>query len=176
MNNRDQQAARSLFVLGGARSGKSRYAQNRAEATDLELVFVATAEALDGEMAERISCHQADRGSCWSTVEAAVELPAAILTHSRPDRLVLVDCLTLWTSNLMMHERDLAAATTDLGQAIAHSLGPIILVANEVGLGIVPDNAPARRFRDEAGRINQAVAALVDEVQFVAAGLPVRLK
>ncbi|MEP7221755.1 MAG: bifunctional adenosylcobinamide kinase/adenosylcobinamide-phosphate guanylyltransferase [Novosphingobium sp.] len=166
----------SLFVLGGARSGKSRYAQARAEASALDLVFVATAEPFDDEMAERIACHQSDRGPRWSTLEARIELPAAIQEHSRPGCLLLVDCLTLWTSNLLLTERDIEAATEALRRAISARAGPIIFVANEVGLGIVPDNALARRFRDDAGRVNQAVAAVVDEVQFVAAGLPIRLK
>ncbi|MEO5586321.1 MAG: bifunctional adenosylcobinamide kinase/adenosylcobinamide-phosphate guanylyltransferase [Novosphingobium sp.] len=176
MTDQFQPVIRSLFVLGGARSGKSRYAQARAEASPLDLVFVATAEPFDDEMAERITRHQADRGPRWSTVEARIELAGAILEHSRPDRLLLIDCLTLWTSNLMLSGRDITVATEELQRAISTAAGPIIFVANEVGLGIVPDNALARRFRDEAGRINQAVAVSVDEAQLIVAGLPVRLK
>ena len=166
----------TLFVLGGARSGKSRYAQARAEALDGELVFVATGQAGDAEMADRIARHRADRGPRWITVEAPIDLPAAIRAESREDRVLLIDCLTLWVSNLLLAERDIPAAGDALVAAIDDAGGPLILVANEVGLGIVPDNALARRFRDEAGRVNQRIAAAVDGVMFVAAGLPLKLK
>lgn len=166
----------SLLVLGGARSGKSRFAQARAEALPGELVYLATAQAFDDEMRERIALHRADRGARWSTVEAPLDLADMITACSTPDKVVLVDCLTLWASNLMLAERDTAAATARLVRAVAAARGPIILVANEVGLGIVPDNALARRFRDVAGEINQAVAGIADSVIFVAAGLPLVLK
>lgn len=166
----------SLLVLGGARSGKSRYAQARAETLDAELVFIATAQAYDAEMTERIERHRDDRGDRWTTVEAPIELAAAIRAECREDRVLLIDCLTLWTSNLLLAEHDIPAATAELVAAIGDSTGPLILVSNEVGLGIVPDNALARRFRDEAGRVNQRVAAAVDEAMFIAAGLPLRLK
>jgi len=166
----------SLFVLGGARSGKSRYAQLRAESLTGDLVYIATAQAFDAEMEERITRHRADRGPRWSTLDVPLDLPAAILSNAAPGRVLLVDCLTLWTSNLMFAERDLDAETEALASAVAQATGPVLLVANEVGLGIVPDNALARRFRDAAGRINQAIAAAADEVQFIAAGLPLRLK
>ena len=166
----------TLLVLGGARSGKSRYAQTRAEALDGDLVFVATAQALDDEMTGRIARHRADRGPRWITVEAPVELAAAVRAESREDRVLLIDCLTLWTTNLLLAERDIPAAAEALIAAVTDAAGPLILVANEVGLGIVPDNALARRFRDEAGRVNQQIAAAVDGVVFVAAGLPLKLK
>jgi len=166
----------SLLVLGGARSGKSRYAQARAEALDAELVFIATAQAFDAEMAERIARHRDDRGARWTTVEAPVELAAAIRAECREDRVLLIDCLTLWTSNLLLAGRDIPAATAELVAAIDAAAGPLVLVSNEVGLGIVPDNELARRFRDDAGRVNQQVAAAVDEAMFIAAGLPLRLK
>lgn len=165
-----------LLVLGGARSGKSRYAQVRAESLPGDLVYVATAQALDAEMEDRIARHRADRGQRWSTLDVPLDLPAAVEAQATPGRVLLVDCLTLWTSNLMFAERDLDGETEALATAVAHAAGPLILVANEVGLGIVPDNALARRFRDAAGRMNQAIAAAADEVQFVAAGLPLRLK
>lgn len=166
----------SLLILGGARSGKSRHAQARAEALAGDLVFIATAQAFDAEMSDRIASHQADRGPRWTTVEAPVDLAGAIARHGRADAVLLVDCLTLWTTNLLLADRDIAAATGQLVLAIARAPGPVLFVANEVGLGIVPDNPLARRFRDEAGQVNQAIAAAVDEVLFVAAGLPLRLK
>jgi adenosylcobinamide kinase/adenosylcobinamide-phosphate guanylyltransferase len=166
----------SLFVLGGARSGKSRYAQLRAESLTGGLLYIATAQAFDAEMEERIARHRADRGPRWSTLDVPLDLPAAVLANAAPGRVLLVDCLTLWTSNLMFAERDLDAETEALATAVTQAAGPVLLVANEVGLGIVPDNALARRFRDAAGRINQAIAAAAEEVQFIAAGLPLRMK
>ncbi|MBC9031339.1 bifunctional adenosylcobinamide kinase/adenosylcobinamide-phosphate guanylyltransferase [Sphingomonas sp. JC676] len=166
----------SLLVLGGARSGKSRYAQQRAEALPGEAIFVATAQALDDEMAARIARHRADRGERWRTIEAWIDIAAVIRAEAGPDRVLLVDCLTLWASNLMFAERDHREHALDLAKAIRSATGPVILVANEVGLGIVPDNALARRFRDVAGEINQIVAASVDEAVFMAAGLPLKLK
>lgn len=167
---------KSLLVLGGARSGKSRFAQAQAENWSGDLVYIATAQALDDEMALRIARHQEDRGPRWRTVEAPLDLAAAIQTESRADRVLLIDCLTLWASNLLFADRDLRDAIETLRTAITKAAGPLIFVSNEVGLGIVPDNAMARRFRDMAGDINQAVAAIVDHVIFVAAGLPVTLK
>ncbi len=166
----------SLFVLGGARSGKSRYAQTRAESLPGDLLYLATAQAFDAEMEERIARHRADRGPRWSTLDVPLDLPAAILANAWSGRVLLVDCLTLWTSNLMFAERDIDAETEALASAVTQAAGPVVLVANEVGLGIVPDNPLARRFRDAAGRINQAIAAAADEVQFIAAGLPLRMK
>ena len=165
-----------LLVLGGARSGKSRFAQGRAEALPGKLVYLATAQAFDEEMRERIALHRADRGPRWSTVEAPLELAETITACSTPETVVLVDCLTLWASNLMLADRDMVAATEGLVRAVSAARGPVILVANEVGLGIVPDNALARRFRDVAGRINQVMAAAADEVVMMFAGLPLALK
>jgi adenosylcobinamide kinase/adenosylcobinamide-phosphate guanylyltransferase len=166
----------SLLIIGGARSGKSRYAQARAEATGLRRIFVATAEAFDDEMRERIARHRADRDDKWETVEAPLDLARTITTQSAPDAVIVVDCLTLWATNLILGEHDIERATSELIGAIRSATGQLLLVANEVGFGIVPDNRLARRFRDEAGIINQRVAAVVDEVQLVAAGLPLRLK
>lgn len=169
-------SAHRLFVLGGARSGKSRYAQARAEALGGSPVYIATAEAFDDEMQDRIAQHQADRDGRWRTVEAPRDLPAAIDALSGSRAVVLVDCLTLWLSNLLLADADLAVAATQLSAAIGRFDGGLILVSNEVGWGIVPDNTLARRFRDEAGRLNQAVAAIADEVVLLAAGLPLVLK
>jgi len=166
----------SLFVLGGARSGKSRYAQSRAEAMPGDPVFIATAEAFDDEMRERIARHRADRDARWRTVEAPRKLPAAIDALNDAESVVLVDCLTLWVSNLLLADADIPAAGRQLSDAIARFEGALILVANEVGLGIVPDNALARRFRDAAGLLNQSVAAAADEVVLLTAGLPLALK
>lgn len=165
-----------LLVLGGARSGKSRYAQARAEALGQTRIFVATAEAYDDEMRDRIARHRADRAQGWETVEVPIDLAGAVSGHSQSDTVLLVDCLTLWTSNMLLADHDIPAATEALIAALRRAPGPVILVANEVGLGIVPENALARRFRDAAGTINQKVAAAADEVVFVAAGLPLKLK
>lgn len=167
---------KSLLVLGGARSGKTRFAQACAEAMPSDLVYIATAQALDPEMAQRIARHQDDRGPRWHTVEAPLDLPDAIAAESRADRVLLVDCLTLWASNLLFADRDATAALGALAQSVADAAGPVIFVSNEVGLGIVPDNALARRFRDMAGDINQGVARFADRVVFIAAGLPLTLK
>lgn len=166
----------SLLVLGGARSGKSRYAQQRAEALAGRHLFIATAEGWDEEMRERIAKHRDDRSAIWDTLETPLELAPAIEAQRGTNAVVLVDCLTLWATNLLLGECDIDAATEGLCAAIARFDGQIILVANEVGLGIVPDNTLARRFRDVAGEINQAVAGTVDEVVFVAAGLSLKLK
>lgn len=165
---------RSLLVLGGARSGKSRHAQRVAEAIGGRLVYIATAQAHDAEMAERIARHRADRDARWRTIEAPIDLAGAIVRADAPDAVVLVDCLTLWTTNLLLGGHDAAPPLDALLRAIAGGAGRLILVANETGLGIVPDNALARQFRDLAGRINQEVAAAVGSVDFVLAGMPRR--
>ena len=167
--------AATTLVLGGARSGKSRLAEALVCASGFAKVYVATAEAGDGEMRERIAHHRERRGAEWRTIEEPLQLTEVISREATSGRILLVDCLTLWTSNLMLADRDIPGATDALIAAVAAAAGPVILVANEVGWGIVPDNALARRFRDEAGRLNQAVAAAVTEVQLVVAGLPLRL-
>jgi adenosylcobinamide kinase / adenosylcobinamide-phosphate guanylyltransferase len=167
---------RVALLLGGARSGKSRIAQARAEALAGDLVYIATGQALDDEMAQRVAQHRADRGARWRTMEVPLELAAAIRRESGEGRVLLVDCLTLWLSNLMLGDHDVARATQGLLDALASTSGTVLLVSNEVGMGIVPENALARRFRDEAGRLNQRVAAAADEVLLVAAGLTMRLK
>lgn len=173
-------SATSMLVLGGARSGKSRYAEGVALATAPEALYIATAGAGDAEMAERIRRHKARRGPSWRTIELPPESPTALAEtlagQVRPDRPMLVDCLTLWLSNLMLGDHDIEAEAERLTALVPRLGGPVIFVANEVGLGIVPDNALARAFRDHAGRLNQAVAASVDAVIFIAAGLPLILK
>lgn len=162
------------LVLGGARSGKSAYAE--ALIGDQPAVYLATAQAFDAEMAERLRLHRARRGPNWTTVEEPLELAAALCAHDTAGRPVLVDCLTLWLSNILLAERDVAAACADLAETLPRLAAPVVLVANEVGLGIVPDNALARAFRDHAGRLNQQIAAVAHRVVFVAAGLPLTLK
>ena len=172
---------RAVLVLGGARSGKSRHAESLIEsalsggACD-GATYLATAAAGDAEMAARIAEHRRRRGPAWCTVEAPLDLPGALAEHAAPRRPVLVDCLTLWLSNLMFAGRDVDAESARLVAALQDPAGPVVLVSNEVGLGIVPDNALARAFRDHAGRLNQAVAACVPRVVFVAAGLTLTLK
>jgi adenosylcobinamide kinase/adenosylcobinamide-phosphate guanylyltransferase len=166
----------SLLVLGGARSGKSSFAQARAEERGLNPVFVATAEARDQEMAERIARHAEARGPRWRLVEAPHELGAAMAAAAAPDTILLVDCLTLWLTNVMLRGDDVAAATDTLVDGLARLAGPVILVSNEVGSGIVPESALGRRFRDAQGRLNQAMARACDGVVLVVAGLPMPLK
>jgi adenosylcobinamide kinase/adenosylcobinamide-phosphate guanylyltransferase len=163
----------TTLILGGARSGKTTHALGLAEATNRGLVMIATAEALDEEMADRIARHRAERGPRWRTLEAPLDLRGA-LEQVGPGEIAVIDCLTLWVSNLMQAERDAEAEAEGL---IAACEGrDAILISNEVGLGIVPDNALARRFRDVAGRLNQRIATAADRVVFVAAGLPLTLK
>jgi adenosylcobinamide kinase/adenosylcobinamide-phosphate guanylyltransferase len=167
---------RSLLVLGGARSGKSAYAQSLAEAHGSERLYLATAAPEDEEMAARIARHRADRGRGWTTLEEPLEVASALLIHARPGRVVVVDCLTLWLANLMRAGREPAPAVTGLGDAIGALAGPAILVSNEVGMGIVPDHKLGREFRDWQGRANRAIGGACDAVIFVAAGLPLQLK
>jgi adenosylcobinamide kinase/adenosylcobinamide-phosphate guanylyltransferase len=163
------------LLLGGARSGKSRHAERLIEAAGGG-TYVATAEAGDDEMRARIEAHRARRGAAWQTIEEPCDLVAALARAASFGRPVLVDCLTLWLSNLLLAERDIGAASDALVACLPRLGVPVLLVANEVGLGIVPDNALARKFRDEAGRLNQRLAALADRVLFIAAGLPLALK
>ncbi|MDR7036463.1 adenosylcobinamide kinase/adenosylcobinamide-phosphate guanylyltransferase [Methylobacterium sp. BE186] len=168
-----QAAPRMTLVLGGARSGKSAHAEALIEACPAPWTYLATAQAWDDEMRERIGLHRARRGEGWVTRDVPVDLSAAIRATRGP---VLVDCLTLWLTNLMMAEADLAAAFEDLAAACAAAAGPLVLVSNEVGLGIVPDNALARAFRDAAGRLHQRLAREADRVVFLVAGLPMVVK
>lgn len=164
------------LVLGGARSGKSRYAEGLAEGSGARCVYLATASAGDAEMGERIAHHRWRRGERWRTHEEPLALAATLEAVAEPGAVVLVDCLTLWLSNVMLGDLDVKKECGQLIAALSRLRGPVILVSNEVGLGIVPDNALARHFRDEAGRLNQAVAAAAQQVVFLAAGLPLVLK
>lgn len=165
-----------ILVLGARRSGKSRFAEGLATASSRSLVYIATAEAGDDEMAERIAQHRARRGDGWQTIEEPLELPAALGSVVGPERVVLVDCLTLWLSNLMQAERAIGSAIESLLATLESAAGPAILVSNEVGAGIVPMNALARRYADAQGFLNQRVAASVDRVVLMTAGIPLQIK
>lgn len=166
-----------IFVLGGARSGKSRFAEQRTRAfAAKENVYVATAECRDAEMEHRIALHRSRRGAEWQTVEAPYRLAQTLSAEALGDRAILVDCLTLWLTNHLLADADLEAEGDRLASVLATAGCPVVLVSNEVGLSIVPENALARRFRDEAGQLNQKIATIADEAWFIAAGLPLRLK
>lgn len=164
------------LILGGARSGKSRFAEELVINSGLKPVYVATAEAGDNEMHARIEQHRARRGEGWITVEEPLDLIRVLSEAASPDHAVLVDCLTLWLSNLMFAERDIAAETALLADCIRSLSGPVVFVSNEVGMGLVPDNRLGRDFRDAQGRLNQIVADACDRVVFVASGQPLLLK
>jgi adenosylcobinamide kinase/adenosylcobinamide-phosphate guanylyltransferase len=163
------------LVLGGASSGKSTFAEGLVTATGRAPVYIATAEAWDTEMADKIARHRTARGPLWRTVEAPRDLPTALATVTR-DEGVLIDCATLWLTNLILAEADLTTAEDTLFTALATCPAPVVIVSNEVGQGIVPDNALARRFRTAQGGLNQRIAARADLVVAVMAGLPLVLK
>ena len=177
------------LILGGARSGKSRFAEQRAQTHGGPVTVIATAEAGDAEMAARIARHRADRPAHWHTIETPTALAPALREACRAEACVIVDCLTLWLANLLTdapaglcapHDADATPAWQTEQEALLQALptlpGTVLLVANEVGLGLVPESALGRLFRDEAGRLNQAIAARADRVTLVAAGLPLTLK
>lgn len=163
------------LVLGGARSGKSRFAEGVVTATPPPWLYLATAQALDAEMAERIAAHREGRGAGWETSEAPLDLARA-LAQAPQGGAVLVDCLTLWLTNVLLAGRDVETESDRLADTLARPAGPWVVVANEVGLGIVPENALARRFRDAAGRLNQRIASVADRVVITVAGLPLQVK
>ncbi|WP_169570217.1 bifunctional adenosylcobinamide kinase/adenosylcobinamide-phosphate guanylyltransferase [Sneathiella limimaris] len=164
------------LILGGARSGKSRFAEQLARDTNLDRVYLATSQVFDSEMEVRVKKHKTDRGDDWLTIEEPLALIETLQKACAPNRVILVDCLTLWITNLMMAEADIEAAFEDLVVALPNLDGTILFVSNEVGQGIVPDNAMARAFRDHAGFLHQRLAASCDHVYFVTAGLPQKLK
>ena len=163
-------------MLGGARSGKSSFAEQLVRAAPGDWVYIATGEAWDDEMRDRIARHREERGERWRTVEEPRELTNALIANARPNAAILVDCLTLWLTNLMMAERNIDKEGQQLTDYLPNLPGSIVLVSNEVGMSIVPENAMARAFRDHAGRLHQSIAAVADEVHLVAAGLPLKLK
>jgi adenosylcobinamide kinase / adenosylcobinamide-phosphate guanylyltransferase len=161
------------LVLGGARSGKSAYAERLITALPPPWLYCATGLAFDSEMRERIARHRARRGEGWRTIEEPADVAPLVASGPEPK---LVDCLTLWLTNLILAAEDIEAHTDKLLAAARSAQAPIVFVSNEIGLGIVPENALARDFRDRAGRLNQAVAAVAHRVVFMAAGLPMVLK
>ncbi len=174
----------TTLLLGGARSGKttraldlaSRAASQAAGQPGRELIYIATAEAHDEEMTARIARHRAERGPQWRTIECPLALAKTLSANSRPENVIVVDCLTLWLSNNLLADRDVEAETRAMCEAIEQCPAQLILVSNEVGLGIVPVTALGRRFRDCQGRLNQRIAELAGTVEFIAAGIPLRLK
>lgn len=174
--NSSLSALSATLVLGGARSGKSRFAESLARDSGLARVYLATATAGDAEMQTRIAHHRARRGDGWRTVEEPLALVSVLGREANAERVVLVDCLTLWLSNLMHAGHDVEAETGALADWLRTARHPVILVSNEVGLGLVPETPLGRAFRDAQGWLNQAVAAAVPEVAFIAAGLPLWLK
>jgi adenosylcobinamide kinase/adenosylcobinamide-phosphate guanylyltransferase len=164
------------LVLGGARSGKTAYALCEAKKSGLEKWMVVTARADDSEMRDRIGAHRAERGRDWTVVEEPIDLLAVLEGLVRPGRIVVVDCLTLWLSNLLLERRELNVESARLGAAVKEMKGSAIFVTNELGLGLVPETRVGREFRDAQGRLNQAMAQSCGRVTFVAAGLPLNLK
>jgi len=169
-------ALATTLVLGGARSGKSSFAEALVRADGRAKVYVATGTAGDDEMRARIDAHRDRRGADWRIIEEPLRLTEAIAREADGRTVLLVDCLTLWLSNLMFAERNIEAETHRLTAVLEGLAGPVVLVSNEVGLGLVPETPLGRRFRDAQGRLNQAVATVASRVVFVAAGLPLDLK
>lgn len=165
-----------IYISGGARSGKSSFAQQLAEQLSPNPVYLATAQSFDAEMADRIKQHQSDRDARWRTYEEPLSLVQALSQYRSRGDVILVDCLTLWLSNIMLAEKDILTEIDNLMVYLKTQPATLIFVSNEVGMGIVPDNALARSFRDAAGRLNQAVAAASDEAYLLISGLPLRLK
>ncbi|MER9756793.1 bifunctional adenosylcobinamide kinase/adenosylcobinamide-phosphate guanylyltransferase [Mesorhizobium sp. M0166] len=171
----DRAAGALTLVIGGGRSGKSAHAERLVTACPAPWSYIATAQAYDEEMRQRIALHRSRRGAGWTTIDAPLDLAGAIgaLPDGQP---VLIDCLTLWLTNHMLADHDVEAECRRLADVLSRPRGPWFVVSNEVGQGIVPDNALARRFRDAAGRLNQDVAAVADSVLLMVAGLPLKVK
>ncbi len=163
------------LVLGGARSGKSAFAEALIE-TAGPGIYLATATAGDADMADRIRLHRERRGDRWTTLEEPLDIGRVLVRHARPDRPILVDCLTLWLSNIMAARRDVEAEMDALAAGARGLAGPVVFVSNEVGLGIVPSTGLGRRFRDLAGRLNQTIAGVADRVVFMVASQPMVVK
>lgn len=165
-----------ILVLGGAKSGKSAFALRLGEGYEAKRAFVATAQALDQEMAERIQIHKIERADRWDTFEEPLDVADLIRSIQRDYEVILIDCLTLWTSNVLFANRDFGLESKLLIDALRETSSQVIVVSNEVGLGIVPENRLARQFRDYAGTLNSAIASLSEAVYFVVAGIPLKIK
>jgi adenosylcobinamide kinase/adenosylcobinamide-phosphate guanylyltransferase len=165
----------TILVTGGARSGKSSFAEKRTKQLGSSLMYIATSEIIDSEMENRVAEHQARRGSEWQTLHAPLKLTEA-LSEIDGKGPCLVDCLTIWLNNLIFHNEDTIIATKELIKVLEQRSDPVVLVTNEVGSGIVPENALARRFRDEAGRMNQIISEVADEVYLSVSGIPLQIK
>ena len=165
----------TILVTGGARSGKSSFAEKRTKQLGSSLMYIATSEIIDSEMEKRVAEHQARRGSEWQTLHAPLKLAEA-LSETDGKGPCLVDCLTIWLNNLIFHNEDTVVATKELIKVLEQRSDPVVLVTNEVGSGIVPENALARRFRDEAGRMNQIISQVADEVYLSVSGIPLQIK
>ena len=165
----------TILVTGGARSGKSSFAEKRTKQLGSSLMYIATSEIIDSEMEKRVAEHQARRGSEWQTLHAPLKLAEA-LSETDGKGPCLVDCLTIWLNNLIFHNEDTIVATKELIKVLGQRSDPVVLVTNEVGSGIVPENALARRFRDEAGRMNQIISQVADEVYLSVSGIPLQIK
>ena len=164
------------LILGGARSGKSGYGESMAKQTDLDVIYVATAQAHDQEMSERIAQHQLDRPKHWLTIEEPLALADVIQAHSKSNSVVLVDCLTLWLMNVMHHELDLAEQVDALLATLEHAPGLVILVSNEISMGVVPMGELSRRYVDNLGRLHQQIAKHAQQVTLMVAGIPMAVK
>ena len=165
----------TILVTGGARSGKSSFAEKRTKQLGSSLMYIATSEIIDSEMEKRVAEHQARRGSEWQTLHAPLKLTEALFETDGKGPC-LVDCLTIWLNNLIFHNEDTIVATKELIKVLEQRSDPVVLVTNEVGSGIVPENALARRFRDEAGRMNQIISQVADEVYLSVSGIPLQIK
>ena len=173
---RSQTTRKCILILGGSRSGKSTYAESLAERHEGPHIYIATAEATDPEMAARINEHRKRRGPFWNTLESPLNLISSIKQNSTSKNIILVDCLTIWISNLMMASYSVIDESENLAKLMSQIEGTIIFVSNEVGQGIVPDNPLARTFRDYSGNLNQLIAEVADEVYLVTAGIPINIK
>ena len=177
--NSNQNSQKTSFVLGGARSGKSLHAETLAKTQHTasgQLVYLATAQIFDEEMQARIDLHKQRRGPEWVLAEAPVDLVDTLRRFEHPDNVILIDCLSVWMTNLIIGEHDIAAHRDGLIAHLDTSISTLIFVASETGLGIIPDNALSRQFRDESGRLNQMVARASDDVFFVTAGIAQKIK
>lgn len=166
----------TALVLGGARSGKSRYAERLVCDSGLERLYIATSPVVDDETRARITLHKQQRGAGWRTIEEELDICTVLQREADPQRIILLDCLTLWLNNLFYHKRNAREQTEQLVASLSSLSGPVIFVSNEIGLGLVPPDPLSRDFRDAQGRLNQSLAAACDRVVFVAAGLPLVLK